>query len=511
MKYKLVIIISLFIVEVYYQDFNVKDFGAKGDGITNDQRAIDAAIRACSKAENGRVIFEEGTFLTSTIHLKSNVTLYIRENALILGAKDGYDAFELNPCQSLEFHHKRFEGNYQDFGHSHFRNALFYARGERNIKIIGEGEVDYTNTDLDNYRKTHHIHINAEACKSGNFVPSGLADKCFSFVECEDIELFNLNVVGGGHFTLLPKDCNYISFINCWFDGQRDGFNIDDCKNVLVKHCFMDATDDAFCLKSDCGTCRKLYCENILIDSCIAKTRCWALKFGASESYNAFRNVTYSNIRVIEGGKGGIGLLDGQGADIINVIFKNIILENCNLPIYVGIGYGKHHMNPADNGPGKVRNLTFENIIIRDVDPYSRSSVTLVGHPESGPDGIDGIMENVTLKNIKFMLHGDELLNVNPNREIPGWVKFEETEWAGFNGKYIDGLTLENLSYDFETSNTKPLIKLENMKNVTLKNITTTNSKDSEADVVIKDVEELDCQVKSFRIKKENELKSSKN
>src|SRR5205807_5223788 len=91
-------------------DFNVRDFGAAGDGSANDTSAINRAIEKCSATGGGDVVFPAGTYLAASIHLRSNVRFRLDKDAVISGAKSGYDPPEANQFEK-----------YQDFGHSHFQ------------------------------------------------------------------------------------------------------------------------------------------------------------------------------------------------------------------------------------------------------------------------------------------------------------------------------------------------------------------------------------------------------
>src|SRR5262249_13299147 len=106
--------------------FNVKDFGATGDGKTIDTPAINNAIEKCAESGGGTVKFPAGNYIAASIHLKSNLRLLLDDDASITGAKVGYDQPEPN-----EF------DKYQDFGHSHFHNAVMWGENIENFAIEG--------------------------------------------------------------------------------------------------------------------------------------------------------------------------------------------------------------------------------------------------------------------------------------------------------------------------------------------------------------------------------------
>lgn len=106
--------------------FNVREFGATGNGRDNDTAAINCAIEKCNANSGGDVVFPRGTYLAASIHLKSNVRLVLDKDAIISGAKNGYDLPEPNEFEK-----------YQDFGHSHFHNALMWGDNIDNFAIVG--------------------------------------------------------------------------------------------------------------------------------------------------------------------------------------------------------------------------------------------------------------------------------------------------------------------------------------------------------------------------------------
>src|SRR5712692_11978715 len=115
--------------------YNVKAFGAKGDGKTLDTPAINKAIEAAALAGGGTVRFPAGTYRCFSIHLKSNIALYLDHGATILAASpadgDGkYDSPEPNQWDK-----------YQDFGHSHWHNSLIWGENLENISILGPGMI----------------------------------------------------------------------------------------------------------------------------------------------------------------------------------------------------------------------------------------------------------------------------------------------------------------------------------------------------------------------------------
>ena len=106
-------------------DYNVRNFGAKGDGATLDSPAINAAIEEAVKHGGGRVVVPAGRYLSGSIRMKSNIELCIEAGAVIIAAPASMKAYD----KSEEFGFPE----YQDGGHTYFHNSLIWADGEENV------------------------------------------------------------------------------------------------------------------------------------------------------------------------------------------------------------------------------------------------------------------------------------------------------------------------------------------------------------------------------------------
>src|SRR5208283_701296 len=120
------------VVQVHAAVFDVKSYGAKGDGKALDSPAINQAIEAASAAGGGTVDFPAGTYVTGSIRLRSNLTLQFEPGATLEASADpaAYDAAEPNQWDK-----------FQDFGHSHFHNSLIWGEGLENVSIVGAGMI----------------------------------------------------------------------------------------------------------------------------------------------------------------------------------------------------------------------------------------------------------------------------------------------------------------------------------------------------------------------------------
>ena len=130
------LILVAFTISAQAAIYDVKSFGATGDGIHIDSHAINAALEQAARDGGGTVVLPPGTYLSYSIHLQSNVTLRIEKGATLKAAPvtdtQGYDEAEPN------------DSHYQDFGHSHWHNSLLWGDSLQHVTIEGEGLIDGT-------------------------------------------------------------------------------------------------------------------------------------------------------------------------------------------------------------------------------------------------------------------------------------------------------------------------------------------------------------------------------
>jgi len=201
---------------------DVRDHGAKGDGVTIDSPAIDRAIVFAAARGGGTVYFPPGTYASYTIHLMSNITLHLDRGAVLLAApvplegttSGGYDAAEPQDPAIEPF---------QDYGHNHWRNSLIYGEGLHDIAITGEGLIWG--------KGLSRGHPDPDVARAE--MP-GVGNKAIALKKCRNVQLRDFSVLQGGHFALLATGVDNLTIDGLTVDTNRDGFDIDCCRNVFV-------------------------------------------------------------------------------------------------------------------------------------------------------------------------------------------------------------------------------------------------------------------------------------
>ena len=346
--------------------FDIRKFGAKGDGKTLDTAAIQKAIDAAGAAGGGTVFFPRGRFLSFSLRLKSHVTLYFGSGAVLLAAdparhKGKYDAAEPNPHE-----------NFQDYGHSYFRNSLIWGENVEDVAILGPGTIDgegLTNVspnapwsigvgrDLpDTPMVRSRIADHYESVKK----MAGLGNKAIAIKRGRNITIRDVTFYRAGHFAILATGVDNLTLDNLKIDTNRDGIDIDVVRNCRVSNCSVNSpTDDAIVLKSSYALGEARPTENVAITNCfvsgfavgslldgtykreqlkniIPHLTSGRIKLG-TEATGGFRNVAVSNC--VFDCCNGLAIESVDGAVLEDVVCNNLVMRDCTAaPLFLRLG-----------------------------------------------------------------------------------------------------------------------------------------------------------------------------
>ena len=233
--------------------YDVTAFGATGDGKANDTPAINKAIDEAAAAGGGTLYFRPGKYLSYSIHLKSRITLYLEQGATVVAADPaadsahGYDSAEPN---------KPWE-DYQDYGHNHWHNSLIWGEGLNDIAICGPGLI---------WGKGMSRGWGA----GPKAEDPGVANKAIALKNCRNVLLRDFSILHGGHFGILATGVDNLTIDNLKIDTNRDGMDIDCCRNVRISNCSVNSPwDDGICLKSSFGLGYARATEMVTISNCL--------------------------------------------------------------------------------------------------------------------------------------------------------------------------------------------------------------------------------------------------
>ena len=447
-------------------DYNVRDYGAKGDGKTLDHHAINAAIDSCVAHGGGRVVVPAGTYLCGSIRMKSHVELHLSAGAKILAAPASMKAYD--EAESWE------GPAYQDGGHTYFKNSLIYAIGQEYVSVTGRGMIDGQGLTKKDTEKGGVVN-------GGNI---GTGDKAIAFKLCRNILIRDVTIYRGGHFAIILTGCELGTVDNVTIDTNRDGFDIDCCKYLSVSNCKINTPrDDALVLKSSYALKKPVITEHIAITNCVitgyklgslldgsyipepVSWVCGRFKLG-TESNGGYKNISLSNSTFMY--SSGLAFEEVDQGIMENITVSNITMNHVHhYPIYITTGCrnrGPKERTTVSTG----RDIMISNMVANDVD--SLAGIIVTGMP-------DEPLRNITLSNIQLQFRGGgraelakrEYREQGKNYPEPRFAK--ETPAYGLFARHVDGLEVNNVTFRTMKPEFRPAAMLVDVKNESITNL----------------------------------------
>jgi polygalacturonase len=439
--------------------FNVRDFGATGDGQTLDSPAINKAIDACADAGGGTVLVPPGTYLSGSIRLKSNIHFQIDAGATILGAPQSMNAYDETESYTL--------GGYQDGGHCYFHNSLIWGENLTNVFITGNGMINgggLVRSDRILDQMVGFDHFNPPVTNAAT--PVRLGNKAIALKLCKNVLIRDVTIFHGGHFAILVTGCDNMTVDNVTMDTDRDGIDIDCCRNTMVSNCRINSpNDDGLCPKSTFALGELRPTENLTIVNCQvsgfeegtlldgtmkpSKNHNGRIKFG-TESSGGFRNCTVANctFRACKG----LALEEVDGGIMDNITINNITMMN--VPDYgIYITTGKRNRTPGITTTSRAKNILISNIVMDGVGKMS--GIQIMGLPELPVEG-------VRLENIRLISNGGgtkEEAAATPKELGAGYPeprRLGTLPAYGVFARHVKNLEVANVRVSFEKEDLRP-------------------------------------------------------
>ncbi len=391
---------------------DVRTFGATGDGQTNDQAAIQAAIDACSQAGGGTVYFSVGDYLSGTVRLRSHVTLYLDAGATLWASTDPSD-YVSSTADPQHYASER-------LGH------LLVADDVERIAIVGAGTIHGQGTE-----DYHYTDAEKPSFRMGLIL----------FRRCQNVTMRGITILYSDAWTVHLKRCETVfidgvTILNNIFRLNSDGIDPDSCQDVHISNCHIVAGDDCIVLKTE----EPYPCENVVVTNCTLETTCTALKLGTG-SRGDFRDIHFSNCTIRNTGVG-VGFFVKDGGTVERVTFSNLSIETFSrdeskfpdYPIFMDIEKRHPHSQV-----GRIR-----DVVLRDVQIHGGSGVLIQGMPESR-------IENLTLQNLTFRV--DQAVDYQHREKAIGGFRTtsdeRDTRYARLPSyitlAHVHGLTLDNI------------------------------------------------------------------
>ncbi len=456
------------VVWYYSGMYNVRAEGVKADGITDDAQAIDQLIDKTSEQGGGVIYFPKGEYAISTVHLKSNVWLYIDEGATIKALWGGdkmektwFDnkdyRYGLSPTSMGPYKDVENFMTKQDVGHSYFRNAMFVGERIENVKIIGQGRI------------TGDGHL-VTSDKVMNNPTEKQHDKMFSLKLCSNVEIGGiqkdndlwydeqknapyyltgksdstsvsnmLHIDQAGHFVLLATGCDGVNVHDTYF-GKNNNQNVRDiydfmgCNNVKVKNIYVTvSSDDIVKLGSDCSLGFTRPGSNYWVRNIIGDTNCNLFQIG-SETADDITDVAVDNIYVLGANKAGFSISVNDGSFVRNVFLNSgktgplhhrSVMKRTRAPFFVSL-----------SNRGRVLGAKAEMFTFKENDS-TRRELLITNIPI-------GEIRNVKLKGVDISeVYGGSSFRSNRWKAYDGSQKESAAIFAGFSlpksGDIIEG------------------------------------------------------------------------
>lgn len=466
--------------------YNIREFGAKGDGVTLDTAAVQAAIDACNRDQGGTVLVPAGDFIVGTLELKSHVTLHLATKGRLLGSpnKEHYRAGRGIPTSN---------GNIVLLGGADLENITIEGGGtiDGNGLKFWTGQGDNTGPGQNSapgYFQRPHLIV---------------------FARCKNVRMRDVFLTASAYHCTRILNCEQV-----WFDGVRiynrvnknnDGFHFSSCQYVHVTNCDVKCQDDA------CA----LFGSNkwVTVSGCTFSTRWSIFRFGGGHC----ENITVSNCVIYDTFGSVVKMSARSNSRFENMTFSNLIMKNVTGPITIGLHSTRRNSSANANAPatpvtkGIVRNIAFNGI---------RAWVTAEGqqyadmHWEQGyRDGerrtcltLNGVgdefLENISLTDVHVIYEGGGTAAEAALRDVPQiageYFEMGPRPAYGLFARNVRGLTLQNVRLEFTKPDLRPAVVLDHVSDATVNGLAVQGN--PEAESVLRVIESQDVLFSATRV-----------
>ena len=460
------------------RDFNLRDFGAKGDGLANDTHALQAAIDACAAEGGGVVVVPAGTYLIGSVELKSNVTLRISASGKLLGSANGHDyhavdAIPLHGDATLE------DGNW----------ALLYAVEAKNITIEGPGTIDGQGAQF-------------HSAVRGTPPPSGLGGNKrpyhLLFYRCENLRVRDMNLLDCAYHSIRVIQSKRVHmdgiYIHSRVNSNNDGFHFISAEHVTISNCTVLSLDDACALF---GSCR-----NVTVTNSFFSTQWSVFRFGGGKA----SNIAVSNCVLHQVYGCPIKFHGTPGSVFENMTFSDLVLDDVTGPIHFSLGphsprrHGSGSV-PVDAAPDEsheppavVRGIAFSNIHgTVNTNPGPIEETALTNHYNPGElhscialSAVHGaVIERVSFEDIHLVFGGGGTAEDAGRRELPEiageYFMLGPMPAYGFYARNSSSITLSNVRFETATPDLRPSVILDRVNDAILSGISVQANSDAES------------------------------
>ena len=368
---------------------DITTFGAVGDGKTLNTAAIQAALTEAAKL-HGTVLIPAGVFVTGTLNLHG-ASVHLAHGAVLKGSADlkdypaqDYIHNEMGPLRALLIGRDCDDVTIDGYGTIDFSGGAFFDKSSRNVP---DSRVPFTPEQ-----------------KAECTYPIGQRpNQCLFFHNAKRVTVRDVRFIDAPCWTLSFNDCEDVKLLGLTIDTDRnmpndDGIHICSCRGVIIDRCNISSGDDCIALSGI--TSWDKVCENVVISDCVLRSSSKAIVIGYI--YSHVRNVTISNCIISDSHRGLTFMCDSEGGLIENVRVSNMVIHT---RVRAGNWWGNgepifmmavpHHSGiPAEQNPHRETSCSVRKVHI--------DGVTCTGENAMGIVGVDGNIQDVTLRNIDY-------------------------------------------------------------------------------------------------------------
>ena len=460
--------------------YNIRDFGATGDGVTLDTAAVQAAIDACTKDQGGTVLVPAGVFVIGTIEMKSNVILHIAARGKLLGSADGkqYHAAEAIPLSGDSTLN---DGNV----------GLIFAVKAENFAIEGPGTIDGQGAQFHSPTRG----VPPPSGRGGNSRPYHLL-----FHQCRNITVRDITLLESAYHSIRIIQSSYLNLtgihIHNRVNSNNDGFHFISAQHVQISNCTVECQDDACALFGSC--------KFVTVTNCSFSTRWSVFRFGGGEA----ENITVSNCLIYETYGCPIKMHAGPGARFENMSFSNLVMDKVTGPIAINVGQqprrspqpqtqnspqlAQTETPPASRPPGIVRNISFNGIKATVVVPIQLADVPFFSGYRPAElkscislNCVEGTLEKITLNDIQMTFPGGGTREEASVRDVPRVAgEYFETgvlpSYALF-ARNVRSLTLSNVRFEVVSSEARPALIFDHVNDAAVNGLSVQGTQEAES------------------------------
>jgi polygalacturonase len=446
--------------------YNVRNYGAKGDGVTLDTASVQAAVDACHRDGGGTVLVPAGTFHIGALELRSNVTLHVAAGGKLLGSADGkqyhaVDAIPLHGDSTLE------DGNW----------ALIFAVDSVNVTIEGPGAIDGQGSQF-------------HSPSRGVPPPSGLGGNrrpyTLLFYRCQGLTVRNIDLLRSAYHCVRVIQSTRVHmdtlYIHNRVNANNDGFHFISCQHVTIANCNIQCQDDACALFGSC--------KFITVTNSSFSTRWSVFRFGGGIA----ENITVSNCLLYQVYGCPIKFHGSPGSRFENMSFSNLVLDDVTGPIHISIGPSNRPSPGRDFGPAVARNISFSNIHGKvTTNPSQLPDVAFPRNPRPGEGHScitlncvgDAILENISFADIHLTFGGGGTAEDAARRDLPAiageYFMLGPMPAYGFYARKARGITLQNVRFQLSSPDLRPAVIFDHVEDAAINGLSVEGNQQAES------------------------------